>query len=154
METRKGEGYKMKRKYTKRVSTATRTSNTGTLENATKVESTTLKHFVDGVEYATIPDTLRKKNVAQVLGYKTDVTYSGTPIYSYVQYHRNRFTSYVSIGTLFFFPATEIEAVVDEYLEMFESRKNTQSLTPDTSELLRRLREKPELATALLELIA
>lgn len=145
----------MKRKYTKRVNTSPRTSNTGSLENAKKVSSTELKHFVDGVEYSSIPDALRNRNVAEILGYKnTTTTYSGSPVYSYVQYHRNRFTSYVQIGTLMFYPTSEIMAVVDEYLDSFERRKNTQNLTAETTELLRRLREKPELATALLELIA
>lgn len=146
----------MTRKYTKRTakkSSVART-NAGSLAGATKIASTDVTHFVGDVEFATMSDVLRRMKAHEVCGYTGD-NFAGTPIYSYIQYHRDRFTAIANLSKIYLYPAKEIEAIVNEYFALLEGKKQQeQTLSPDVVELLRRLREKPELASALLELVA
>lgn len=144
----------MARKYTKRATPAR--TNSGTLIKALKHKSSEMTHFIGDVEFSTIAGVLEKMNALEICGYSPKLeSLVGTPIYSYVQYHRDRFTAVSQIGTVYFFPRSEIESLAKEYFSVLESRKvqNT-PLTPEMNELLHRLREKPELATALLELVS
>ncbi len=143
-----------KRIYTKRSTPAK--TNSGTLIKALRHKSSEMTHFIGDVEFSTISDTLLKMNAIEVCGYSTKLeSLVGTPIYSYIQYHRDRFTSVSQIATVYFFPRSEIETLVKEYFSIIETRKvQSAPLTPEMNELLHRLREKPELATALLELVS
>jgi hypothetical protein len=148
------KGVAMTRKYIRKAKPSTPRANYGSLNTATKIKSTEIRHFVGEVEFATMSDVLRRMNAHVVCGYSGD-NFTGTPIYSYIQYHRNRFTAVATLSNLYFFPVKEIEAIVNEYFALLEGKKQQeQVLTPDVAELLRRLREKPELASALLELVA
>lgn len=142
----------MARKYTKRATPAA--TNSGSLAKAYKHKASEMTHFIGDVQYATISDVLHGMNASEICGYGALESFSGTPVYSYIQYHRDRLTAYAQIGTLYFFPRSEIETLVKEYFAVIEARKTSPAtLTPEMAELLRRLRDKPELATALLELV-
>lgn len=118
-----------------------------------------VRHFVGEVEYSSISNALRERMVGKDSRVGTEIPkdYSGTAIYSYLNYYRAKFTSYVRMGTTQLFPKSEVMNLIDEFIEVQSKRSLTAtagSLNPETLELLRKLNEKPELASALLDLIS
>jgi hypothetical protein len=109
--------------------------------------------LVGDVEYSTIATELRAMNAAVVCGYTGD-KFTGTPVYAYLRTKQGEFGSYVNIGKNHFYPKKQIRIAIQEYFDFLARKKSTETQTPEVVELLRKLAQNPELAKALLELVA
>lgn len=118
-----------------------------------QVEEADLSITAGGVEYSTFTRELIDMNAHVVCGYNgTD--FSGTAIYAYLNTHRSDMGSFAMIGRVHLYPKAKIRRQIQKYFDRLEA-KNTQSRnTTAIDELLEKLRAKPELAMALLELVA
>lgn len=125
--------------------------NIGDLSKSKRIPFTEVRHLVGDVEYSSFSEALVHKGVREKLGLPSDY-FMNTPIYAYLKYHRARYTSYVLVGNRFLFPTEEIHAIIDEYFEKMPT--DPERLSPEVEELLQKLRDKPQLAKALLELVA
>lgn len=127
--------------------------NIGDLSAVKRIPYTDVRHFVGDVEYASPSEALVRKGVKEKLGLADDY-FMNTPIYSYIKYHRGRFTSYVLVSSRFLFPYSELEMLIDEYFDKNPLPITPEPLSPEVEELLQKLRDKPHLAKTLLELVA
>ena len=109
--------------------------------------------MVGDVEYSTFVTELREMNASVVCGYTGD-NYTGTPIYTYLRSKQEEMKSYVNIGKNHFYPKTRIRNLIQEYFDFLARKNSTETQTPEVTELLRKLAQNPELAKALLELVA
>lgn len=116
-----------------------------------------IRYFVGDTEYSRLPDALRRSGVGTKLGLPEGFTnFAGSAIYAYLRSHRDKFSSYLQIGSATLFPYSEVKSLIDDYAEKLGSRvpatRPTES--PEVQELLNKLRENPDLAKALLEIVA
>jgi spore germination protein GerM len=109
--------------------------------------------LVGDVEYSTFVTELREMNASVVCGYTGD-SFTGTPIYAYLRSKQDEMKSYVNIGKNHFYPKTRIRTAIQEYFDFLARKNSTETQTPEVTELLRKLAQNPELAKALLELVA
>ena len=112
-----------------------------------------VKVMVGEVEYSTFTTELKAMNAAVVCGYTGD-NFAGTPIYAHLRSRQGQMGSYVVIGKNHFYPKAEIRRVIQGYFDFLARKASTQMQTPEVVELLRKLSQNPELAKALLELVA
>lgn len=112
-----------------------------------------VKIMVGEVEYSTFVTELVDMNAAVVCGY-TGNNFVGTPIYGHLRSKQAQMGSYVNIGKNHFYPKAEIRKTIQSYFDFLARKTATQTQTPEVAELLRKLAQNPELAKALLELVA
>lgn len=120
-------------------------------------DQVTTRYFVGEVEYCQLPEALRRLGVAEKIGYPEGFQhFASTSIYTYIRTHRTKFSSYIENSSGFpMFPYSEIAELSSEYLAKFpKNSEMTKAETPEVSELMEKLRGNPELAKALLEIVA
>lgn len=110
------------------------------------------KIMVGDTEYSTFTNELKAMNAAVVCGYTGD-NFAGTPIYAFLRSRQGNMESYVNIGKNHFYPKQKIRQAIQEYFDLI-AQKSAAKQSPEVTELLRKLAQNPELAKALLELVA
>lgn len=108
--------------------------------------------FVGDVEYSTITAELRSMGAIEKLGYDPKKNLATTAIYTFVRLQATDFGSVVSVGTYYFYPKNKIRQAIQAYFDKLDSKPITVD-NPELAELIRKLKAKPELTNALLELV-
>jgi hypothetical protein len=115
-----------------------------TTKSKSAITAKQIRHFVDGIEVASLPEMLARLNIEQ------DRTHSG---YTYNIIHAQRaklLPTPVVYGTAFYYPADELEKII---LELHEKLSAKRQNTDKVRRLMDKLKSDPELAEVLLGLL-
>ena len=133
------------------ITISTQTKKAGSLANAVRISFDQMRHTVGDTQYSTFSEALLQRNVPQLFGMKSNYVVD-TPIYNYLRENRDKFSSYVAVTSRLFFPTAEINKLIDEYINAHPPVAD--NAQPELEELLAKVRNKPELAKLLLEVIS